>query len=223
MAVKIGAITVGQSPRDDVVHEILGLLGAVELEQRGALDGLSAEKIAAMAPEPGDYVLVTRLRDGSSVRIAKKFILQRMQMHIDDLVSKGAEGILLLCTGEFPAFRCSKPILYPQRLLQHFTLGAVADRIIGVLTPDISQVPQATRRWQENGVRGIVIEAASPYGDPATVTQAALKLKERGAQVVVMDCIGYTCKMKEEIVKLTGLPTIVPRTVAARVTAELFG
>lgn len=223
MAFKIGAITVGQSPRTDVVHEMLGLLGTVELEQRGALDGLSGDEIAAFAPGPGDYVLVTRLRDGSSVRIAEKHILQRMQVHIDELLSKGAEGILLLCTGEFPPFQCSKPILYPQRLLQHFTVGTVADRIVGVLTPDISQVPQATRRWQANGVKGVIVEPASPYGDPLEVTKAALKLKARGAQVVVMDCIGYNCVMKQEIVKLTGLPTIVPRTVAARAVAELFG
>lgn len=223
MARKIGAITVGQSPRSDVVPEMVGLLGAVELEQRGALDGLTTDEIAAISPEPGDYVLVTRLRDGSSVRIAEKHILQRMQIHMDDLLSKGAEGILLLCTGEFPSFQCSKPILYPQRLLQHFTAGTVGDRNVGILTPDISQVLQARRRWQENGVKEVIVEPASPYGNPADVIKAAQKLKEQGAQAVVMDCIGYTCTMKQEIVKLTGLPTILPRTVAARAVAELFG
>lgn len=223
MAFKIGAVTVGQSPRADVVPEMLGLLGNVELEQRGALDGMSGEEIAAIAPQPGEYVLVTRLCDGSSVRIAEKHILQRIQSHIDDLVNNGAEGILMLCTGEFPGFQCTKPILYPQRLLQHFVAGTVADRTVGILTPDISQVPQATRRWKENGVKEVLVEPASPYGDPANVIKAAHTLKERGAQVIIMDCIGYTCVMKQEIVKQTGLPTIVPRTVAARAVAELFG
>ena len=72
MGRKIGAITVGQSPRTDVTQEIEGLLGSIELIQRGALDGVTADDITRMAPQPGEYVLVTRLTDGTSVRIAKK-------------------------------------------------------------------------------------------------------------------------------------------------------
>ena len=137
VASKIGAITVGQSPRTDVTNEIEELLGQVELIQRGALDGLTSDDIASMAPQPGDYVLVTRLTDGTSVRIAKKYILERMQFHIDDLIGSGAEGILLLCTGDFPGFTCPKPILYPQKLLQHFVAAACADQVVGVLIPDV--------------------------------------------------------------------------------------
>ncbi|MDU4959111.1 MAG: AroM family protein [Sporomusaceae bacterium] len=223
MACKIGAITIGQSPRTDVVPEMLPLLGGIELDQRGALDGLSREEIAAIAPGPADYVLVTRLNDGSSVRIAEKHILQRMQALIDELTIQGAAGILLLCTGEFPAFRSTIPVLYPQKLLRHFIAGTVSDQTVGVLTPDASQVPQATRRWREYGVPNVVVEPASPYGDAAAVVAAGLRLQERQAQVIVMDCIGYTVAMKAAIADRTGLPVIVPRTVAARAAAELFG
>jgi len=223
MACKIGAITVGQSPRSDVVPEIAGLLGNVELIQWGALDGLTTAEIAKLAPSPGDYVLVTRLKDGTSVHIAKRYILERMQLQINEFIRQGADGILLLCTGEFPGFHCAKPVLYPQRLLQYFVMGTAADRIVGVATPDASQVPQATRRWQEYGVKNVVVEPATPYGEPSEVLQAAAALKRRGAEIVVMDCIGYTSKMKEAITELTGLPVILPRTVAARTVAEIFG
>lgn len=223
MAVKIGAITVGQSPRADILPEIAGLCGEVVIEERGALDGLSLEDIGLLAPTPGDYILVTRLRDGTSVHIAKKHIIDRMQRHIDDLIARGAAGILLLCTGEFPPFACGKPVLYPQKLLQHFVAGVAGERAVGVLTPDISQVGQAGRRWVENGARTVVVEPATPYGDPARVAEAAVTLKQRGAELIVMDCIGYTCAMKEQATGLTGLPAVLPRTVAARAVAELFG
>lgn len=43
---KVGAITIGQSPRADVVQELLPLMGEqVELIQAGALDGLTREDI----------------------------------------------------------------------------------------------------------------------------------------------------------------------------------
>lgn len=223
MASRIGAITVGQSPRVDVVPEINALFGGVDVEQRGALDGLEYEEIMQLAPEAGDYVLVTRLQDGRSVRIAEKHILSRIQRHIDELVRQGVDGILMLCTGEFPVFHCDVPILYPQRLLQHFVAGVVSGKTVGVLSPDASQIPQSSRRWRENGVANVAVQAANPYGDPALVPAAAKLLKEQGAELIVLDCIGYTCAMKEAVRMATGLPVALPRTIAARTVAELFG
>ena len=55
---KIGAITVGQSPRVDLIPEIQPILGdSVEIIQTGALDGLSKEEIAKFVPRPGENVL----------------------------------------------------------------------------------------------------------------------------------------------------------------------
>ena len=52
-SVKIGAVTVGQAPRVDVTADILPLLSGVELLERGGLDGLTREDIAAFQPEEG--------------------------------------------------------------------------------------------------------------------------------------------------------------------------
>ena len=52
---KIGAITVGQSPRVDLIPEIQPILGdSVEIIQSGALDGLSKEEISKFVPRPGE-------------------------------------------------------------------------------------------------------------------------------------------------------------------------
>ncbi|MCR3923245.1 MAG: AroM family protein, partial [Firmicutes bacterium] len=65
---KIGAITVGQSPRDDVIPEMVPFLGDdVEVIQVGALDGMEYDEILELKPIKGDYVLVSKLRDGRSV------------------------------------------------------------------------------------------------------------------------------------------------------------
>ena len=48
---KVGLITVGQSPRSDVVPDMAAILGGdVEILEAGALDGLSREQIAPLAP-----------------------------------------------------------------------------------------------------------------------------------------------------------------------------
>ena len=83
---KIGAITVGQSPRVDLIPEIQPILGdSVEIIQAGALDGLSKEEIAKFVPRPGENVLVSRLTDGTSATFGESYILPRLQLCIDDL------------------------------------------------------------------------------------------------------------------------------------------
>ena len=68
---KVGLITVGQSPRSDVVPDMAAILGGdVEILEAGALDGLSREQIARLAPEGDDEIIVTRLADGAPVSAA---------------------------------------------------------------------------------------------------------------------------------------------------------
>mgnify|MGYP002922345759 FL=1 len=98
---KIGAITVGQAPRVDVTPDIEPLLRGITLVQRGALDGMTKEELKAIEPEEGDYVLVSRLKDGTSVKMAEKHILPRIQKIITELNEEGMEAILMLCTGQF--------------------------------------------------------------------------------------------------------------------------
>ena len=220
---KIGAITIGQSPRVDMVPEILPFMQGIECIEKGALDGMTKEEIAAIAPQDGDYVLVTRLVDGSSVQIAERHILPRIQKHIDDFNAQGIKAVLMLCTGQFPPFNSKIPVFYPEVLQRYFVLGVVGDNALGILSPNEKQIPQSTSRWTAAGVKNVLVEAATPYADPAHVTAAGLKLKERGAQMIVMDCMGYNLAMKKSIQDATGLPVVLPRTVAARFMSELYG
>ena len=49
---KIGMITIGQSPRIDIVPEMREVLGAdVEILEAGALDGLTLEEVKKILPE----------------------------------------------------------------------------------------------------------------------------------------------------------------------------
>ena len=113
----VGTITIGQSPRTDVIPELSAILGDVTIREAGALDGLSQEEIAELAPKCGDYVLVTRLADGSSVKVAERHITPRIVGKIKEQFQAGVSLVLLLCTGEFPEFPEGGLLIRPQRVL----------------------------------------------------------------------------------------------------------
>lgn len=219
----IGAITIGQSPRLDVVPEMEEVLGdGIEVLQAGALDGLTREEILKFVPQEGDYILVSKLNDGSSVKFAERYILPRLQMCIEKLESEGAELIVFICTGQFPAiFKSSKALLYPQTILHAVVPKLVHRNSIGVITPDKDQVNQSLAKWGESGCK-IETAAGSPYGDIQEVRNAAAELKEKDVDVIVMDCIGYNVKMKNIVREITGKPVILARTLVARVIREML-
>jgi protein AroM len=52
---------------------------------------------------------------------------------------------------------------------------------------------------------------------------AARELKDWGAQLVIMDCMGYTFPMQEAVREIVEKPVILARGIAARVVKELVG
>ncbi len=194
----------------------------MEIIEAGALDDLSREQIAAIAPKAGEYVLVTRLRDGSSVKVAEHHMLPLMQGHIDRVIGKGAEVVALVCTGEFPPFNSSRLLLEPQKLLYHFVAGIANGRRVGVVIPLPEQVEEAIKRWKTVGASALEVVAASPYVEIAELEEASRKLKGWEVDLIVLDCMGFTTFHKARVAELTGKPVALPRTVVARTLAELL-
>lgn len=223
MSCRIGAITVGQSPRKDVIAEMQPFLGTgVEIIQAGALDGLDYEDIQQWPIEPGDYVLVSSLRDGRGVKFAEKHILPRLQSCIDNLEGQCVQAIVFICTGTFPdIFHASVPLIYPQALLCRVIPELTGTKTIGVLIPEPDQIPQTRRKWAEAGLEAVVVPY-SPYDRTVGETLPDLDpFRDPAVDLIVMDCIGYTATMKEQIAKAVQKPVILARTFVARILGEL--
>jgi protein AroM len=220
---KIGMITIGQSPRVDIVPEMQEILGTdVEILEAGALDGLTLEEVKRFFPKRGDYILCTRMSDGAEVVVAKRFVLPRVQQCIDLLTAKGAEILLFLCTGKFPQFSSKRLFIESQKILDHFILALHQENgRMGLLIPLTDQIMQAGKKYHR--LKGkIIIKAASPYALKDEVSPAAKELKKADPHVIVMHCMGYTQTMKKRVMEITGKPTILARSLVARTLKELL-
>jgi len=216
----LGLVTIGQSPRDDIVSQMLPLLPAgLGIRQAGALDGLTREQVAELAPDPGDYILHTRLRDGSAVTVGRERIEPLLQDCLNRLQGEGANPIVLLCTGEFPGLRSDALLIEPDRLLFSVVRG-LGVRRVGILVPLPSQIGDAAEKWKVLGAE-MVFAAASPYRGHVELTRAAEELRGHPLDLVVMDCMGYTLAHKQVVMHATGWPVLLASRVVARVVGEL--
>jgi len=216
----IGAITIGQAPRDDVVPEMEKLLGAgVRVLQAGALDGLSRDDIAALAPAQGDDALITRLTDGSEVIVAKRAIFGRLQACLDRLAPQ-TEVCVILCAGKFPPFRSPRPVLLPDRLIAAAVDAVWEGGHLGVIVPIAQQRAATVARWAR--VDGqVAVTVASPYRGAGEVMRAAEELRRAGVSLTIMSCLGFTSATKAVVRDVTGAPALLPISLIARFLGEL--
>lgn len=221
---KIGTVTIGQSPREDVIGEILDVLGAdVQIVETGALDGLTREEIRAREAAPGEHLLVTRLRDGEEVRVAEKHIHRLVAGCIAELERARVDVVLLLCTGDFPEYPAARPIVRPGKLLVHAARSILESGRLGVLVPAAEQVPAIRKRWQAAGFEPLV-EELSPYRASAEELRAKARiLAAAGAAMTVLDCFGFTRAARAIVREETGRPVLLPRTLAAAFAREVAG
>ena len=214
----VGVLTIGQSPRTDVTPSIQAILGSnVEIIESGGLDSLKEEAIHFIEPEDSDTTYISRLRNGQSVRIGKSKLLPLLQEELIKLEEK-TDIILMLCTGDFPTLQATQPIVYPDRVLNHMVSAILPSGSLGLIIPLKEQREKLLAKWSQKELK-LFTEVASPY-EKSDIAGAALALKEQGADMIVLDCMGYNEQHKSEAVKSSGLPVILPRTLVARVISE---
>lgn len=216
----VAAVTIGQSPRPDVMEEIAPLLGpGVQIVEIGALDGLTAGEIAAMAPDGDDHTMVTRLRDSSQVLVGRRHVLPRVQACIEQVQDQAAL-VMMLCTGTFPRFGTRRPVLYPEHLLFQMAGAVAPGGHLGILTPSARQIADQERRWSAVAP-AVTVRPFSPYAPGDDLDAACGAFASAGVDLVVLDCLGYTASLKRHVKQQVGCPVLLARTVLARAAAEL--
>jgi protein AroM len=222
MTTKVGLVTIGQSPREDVGGEIREILGTgIEIIQKGALDGLSRGEIEKLRPEK-EFPLITRLADGTSALVGRKKIIPFLQKHIDELEESGVEIIGLLCTDEFPELRSRGLLLRPFRILFQAVVAVLGEGKLGVFVPLAEQKKEARAKWEKAGP-AVIVEALNPYEEAEDIKGAVKNLIKAGVGLIVLDCIGYPLRIKEKIRAASGKPVLLARAVLAQAIREFAG
>jgi protein AroM len=195
----------------------------VEIVEKGVLDGLNLEEVRKFSPRPDDYILVTRMRDGTEVKIAEERVIELMKRCLSDFQAEPVEIIILLCTGEFPELDSKKILLRPDRIMLHMVQSLLDTGKLGVIVPSPDQIPALGGRWERSNLE-VAAEAVSPYtGTYDELKETAHKIKVSDADLVILDCIGFGPETKALFREVTGKPVLLPVTLMGRVAREMVG
>ncbi|WP_448522775.1 AroM family protein [Pseudothermotoga sp.] len=172
-------ITIGETPRDDVIPELLNLMGKTDLSYRevGLIDGVDP---SIYKPLNDDDLLVSRKRDGSVAYISHRWVVQRLSQI-------KCEGLcVLLCTGEFESER----FILPYKVIDSFFSAMPKLDRVTVVVPELRQCERAVKRWSKVGSRTNCV-AFSPY------RSSELNVDLSQEQLVYLDCMGFGLKHEE--------------------------
>ena len=174
-----GAVTIGQTPRADLLEPLLARLPAdVEVVEVGALDPLGPHDLPKGGG--GAYPLTTRLRDGGPVTLDEAFLAPLVQAALDEAERRGATTTLLLCAGGFPDVRARGVLVHPFDAAVA-ELRALAAVRIAVVVPIEGQVSPSERKWRAAGFDPVVIVGSPPALDAVT-----------GISAEVLDYVGHS-------------------------------
>jgi protein AroM len=216
----VGLVTIGQSPRTDITPDIASHLpDDVDIVETGALDRFESASAVRdeVGPRADEPVFVTRLRDGSSVKVDRESVVELARSRVAEMEPE-VPVVGLLCTGDFPAFGVGVPVLEPGDLLRSWVDGIVADGTLGVVVPEPDQLEQTYQKWSDFN---IVTATGSPYDEETDMTDAAESIGT-GTDLVVMDCMGYTPEMKDAVRQSTQTGVLLGRSVLAKTATEVL-
>jgi protein AroM len=210
----LGLVTIGQAPRTDLIPDVEAALSGVDWVEHGALDLLDAEGIAR--------TLVSRLRDGSRVRLGATSIAPALDDAIRRCVADHCGAVLVLCTGRVEHGPASVPVLHAEDIAHDLMVRLVGDNRLGVLCPVPEQLTDIRERWEGRLGRSVVAAAVDPYtAGLDEVSAAGRRVAEGGADVVFLDCIGYTGEQRE-VLAAEGIRAETARHLAVTGAVDLL-
>jgi protein AroM len=217
---KFGIISLGHAPRKDITDGLRQELpDHVEIVEDGALGGFdTAEEVQSVAGQIDDRPpFVTKLSNDVEVLLNREDMARLIQKRVHDL-ENDVMAIGILCTGAFPEFDSSVPILETGELLRSWAKSIAPNGTVGVLVPIESQIELAVQEFEGMTT---VPAAASPYAGGDEVLQAAEEIGN-DVDLVVLKCMSFDYQTKQTVREVTEVPTLVPQFILAKTMDKML-
>ncbi|MFC4349608.1 AroM family protein [Kordiimonas lipolytica] len=214
--------TIGQGTRKDLLLEWQSLLPKhVQVEVRGALDGLVGTDIAAQAPEVGDTPLFTVLANGKHVIVGHQKITKRLHALLKEPTQSKQTINVLACTSDFPVLY-KTGLIMPSRVVPGLIRSVTEGKRVGVFVPLLEQVPVCENSWRMAGLNKLNVLPLRPDSDSQAISTAVAEMAKFEPDIIVCDCFSFGSDVKNLIASELNCSVVLPVTLMARIVGELI-
>lgn len=221
---KIAFVTIGQTPRVDVVPEMMAEIGLglpenhIEFREFGVLDGMVSAELDAMRARDGEHSFATRLASGEEIVTSKARTEEKLNVLLKQIDAEGFDLVVLLCTGTKIDPLENTLVVEAQRIVDSTVEALAAScRRLGVILPLERQVKDFGERHVFSGEPKLV--SASPYAGEDIGARAK---QLEGCDLIVMHCMGYSAEMLDEVRRAVDAPVLLSRRVVAGVVRQMI-
>ena len=210
---RVAFVTLGQSPRIDLVPEILDSIETpIKSIEYGLLDDLDNELFASASPKPGEPAFLTHLRDGSQVELSIEWAYGRFREVYEKIRQDGADLVVLMSATSGHDFRPDGATILSDNVVDRvINIMACADLKLGVVVPTkglLGGLDALGGPWAPSA-----IVRAARHGDLEALSLAIDDMSE--CDVIVLHSMGYSDKDRAFVQRRSGKPTIINRRIIA--------
>ncbi len=223
MNTSLALLSVGAVPVDEIMPLLTEDIPEQQITHLSLLGTLSHHEVTEeYGASADDKTLQVLLGDGSLMTLSHYKVELALQAVIDVLEAQGYDVIMVLGGGYFPGLITRSAILLePDRLVPPLVASIVDGHQVGILLPAPLELTSQQQKWQGLEMPPIYGPDAS-LSDDAALLHAGGVLKTRGADVLVLDCLGFHQHHRDLLQKSLEIPVLLSHTLVARLASELL-
>lgn len=224
MSATLAILTVGVVPVSAVLPLLTEHISEDQITHLSLLGKISREEVMEdYSPDPGDEVMLTLLNDNRGAEVSRNKVEKALQGLIEVLDNQGYDVILLMSTYRFNYLKArNSMLLEPERIIPPLVASIVDGHQVGVVIPVPELLNVQAQKWQTLEKAPFYALANPVFGTDDEMIAAGRDLIGRGADVLVLDCLGFYQKHRDLLQKALDVPVLLSNVLVARLAAELL-
>lgn len=224
MKATLAILTIGVVPVSEVLPLLTEHVSEQQITHLSLLGKLSREEVMEdYAVGEGEDPLATLLSDGKLAYVSRQKIERALQGVIEVLDNQDYDVILLMSTAPVKGLSARNAILLePMRIIPPLVASIVDGHQVGVIVPVEELLDNQTVKWAALEHTPLYALANPFWDSEAKLIAAGQELIDRGADVLMLDCLGFHQRHRDLLQKAVDVPVLLSNVLMARLASELL-
>lgn len=224
MSASLAILTIGVVPMSEVLPLLTEYIDEQHITHHSLLGKMSREDVMAdYAVEPGDDPLLTLLNDNQIAHVSRQKVERDLQSVVEVLDNQGYDVIILMSTAAIKSMAARNSILLePLRIIPPLVASIVDGHQVGVIVPVAELLAAQEKKWQVLQMPPVYSLANPVHGSEQQLIDAGQALLEQGADVIMLDCLGFHQRHRDILQQALDVPVLLSNVLIARLASELL-